>query len=89
MIIRWGPNHKPQMMAHLTRQPISIAVEADQKGFQLYKKGIFGGKCGTKLDHGVLLIGMGTDYNISANGTDYFIIKNRCVLCQICCPSQI
>jgi len=51
-------------------QPISIAIEADQSGFQLYKSGVFCGVCGTNLDHGVLLVGYGTD------GTDYWKVKN-------------
>jgi C1A family cysteine protease len=52
-------------------QPISIAIEADQSGFQLYKTGVFCGVCGTNLDHGVLLVGYGT-----ASGTDYWKVKN-------------
>jgi C1A family cysteine protease len=55
------------MMAALAKQPVSIAIEADQKAFQLYSSGIFTGTCGTNLDHGVLLVG----YN-----TDYYILKN-------------
>lgn len=45
----------------VTSQPVSIAIEADQSGFQFYKSGVFDGTCGTKLDHGVLLVGFGTD----------------------------
>jgi hypothetical protein len=52
-------------------QPISIAIEADQSGFQLYKTGVFCGVCGTNLDHGVLLVGYGT-----SSGTDYWKVKN-------------
>jgi C1A family cysteine protease len=52
-------------------QPISIAIEADQSGFQLYKSGVFCGVCGANLDHGVLLVGYGT-----SSGTDYWKVKN-------------
>jgi len=52
-------------------RPISIAIEADQSGFQLYKSGVFSGACGKNLDHGVLLVGYGTD-----TGKDYWKVKN-------------
>jgi len=51
--------------------PISVAIEADQSGFQLYKSGVFCGTCGTNLDHGVLVVGYG------AEGTNnYWKVKN-------------
>jgi len=56
--------------AAVDMQPISIAIEADQSGFQLYKSGVFCGVCGTSLDHGVLAVGYGTDT------TDYWKVKN-------------
>jgi len=37
--------------------PVSIAIEADQYGFQFYSGGVFSGECGQQLDHGVLLVG--------------------------------
>ena len=66
-------NSDSAMMSALAQQPVSIAIEADQKAFQLYKSGVFTEACGTNLDHGVLAVGYGTD---AANGGDYYIVKN-------------
>ena len=65
------PNSDIAMMSALVNQPVSIAIEADQKEFQLYKSGIFTGSCGTNLDHGVLLVGYGT-----FEDDDYYLVKN-------------
>ena len=53
------------------QQPVSIAIQEDQKDFQLYKSGVFTGSCGTSLDHGVLIVGYGSE-----DGKDYYLVKN-------------
>lgn len=55
----------------LQQQPISIAIEADQSSFQFYRSGIFTGPCGQQLDHGVLLVGSGSE-----GGQQYWRVKN-------------
>ncbi|XP_027901701.1 zingipain-2-like isoform X1 [Vigna unguiculata] len=55
----------------VANQPVSVAIEAYGKEFQLYESGIFTGTCGTLIDHGVAAVGYGTE-----NGTDYWIVKN-------------
>ena len=59
------------MTTALAKQPVSVAIEADQREFQLYKSGVFTGVCGTNLDHGVLVVGYGTD-----GSNEYYKIKN-------------
>jgi C1A family cysteine protease len=52
---------------------VSVAIEADTSVFQSYKSGVIKSTaCGTQLDHGVLLIGYGTDATLG----DYWILKN-------------
>jgi len=58
------------LMTALQGGPVSVAIEADQTSFQLYKSGVFSGECGTSLDHGVLAVGYGHD------GLDYYKVKN-------------
>merc|ERR1719353_2310915 len=65
------PENEAQLMAAVSKQPVSVAIEADQSGFQFYKEGVFSGTCGTNLDHGVLVVGYGAD-----SGKDYWKVKN-------------
>jgi len=64
-------NSDSDMMTAISKQPVSIAIEADESTFQLYKSGVFTGKCGTSLDHAVALVGYG-----NTNGLDYYILRN-------------
>ncbi|OMP01916.1 hypothetical protein COLO4_11470 [Corchorus olitorius] len=55
----------------VAHQPVSVAIEAGGRAFQLYESGVFTGLCGTALDHGVVTVGYGTE-----NGVDYWLVRN-------------
>lgn len=65
------PSSDQQMMLALMKQPVAVAIQADERAFQLYSSGILKGSCGTGLDHGVLAVGYGSD-----SGGDYYLVKN-------------
>jgi len=66
------PASEQTMMSAVQQQPVSIAIEADKPIFQSYKSGVLKGSCGSSLDHGVLVVGYGTD----PSGGDYWKVKN-------------
>jgi len=59
------------LLSAAQQQPVSVAIEADQSSFQFYSTGVLTGTCGTNLDHGVLVVGFGTE-----SGSDYWKVKN-------------
>lgn len=65
-------NDEDALKAAVAKQPVSVAIEADKVAFQLYKGGVLDStKCGQQLDHGVLVVGYGTE-----GGADYWTVKN-------------
>jgi len=69
-----NPNNETGLMAAVMMGPVSIAIEADQPVFQLYTGGVItSAACGTNLDHGVLIVGFGTD---TKTNVDYWTVKN-------------
>jgi len=64
-------NSVDQLKAAINKQPVAVAIEADQIAFQSYTSGVITKGCGQNLDHGVLAVGYGT-----LNGVDFFLVKN-------------
>jgi len=61
------PGDEDALKSAVSKQPVSVAIEADKSAFQLYSGGVLdNAACGKKLDHGVLAVGYGTD------GKDYW-----------------
>ncbi|KAF8377587.1 hypothetical protein HHK36_030969 [Tetracentron sinense] len=65
------PNDEKALQKAVVNQPVSVAIEAGGRAFQLYQSGVFTGICGTALDHGVAAVGYGTESDV-----DYWIVKN-------------
>ena len=72
----------------LTKQPISVAVDAEN--FHLYHSGVFS-QCGTRLNYGGLLVGatsayytlkLSWGYNFGEAG--YIRLERRSDICGIC-----
>ena len=65
-------NNQVALKEAVANAPVSIAIEADTKYFQSYTSGVLtSSSCGTNLDHGVLIVGYGTE-----NGIKYWLVKN-------------
>jgi len=65
-------NNEAQLLAAANIGVVSVAIEADTSVFQFYAGGVLDNAgCGTTLDHGVAVVGYGTDA-----GKDYWIVRN-------------
>jgi len=66
------PQNEVDLEKAVALGPVSVAIEADTKTFQLYTGGVItSDACGTNLDHGVLVAGYGEE-----NNTPYWLVKN-------------
>lgn len=64
-------NSESALIKAVNQQPVAVAIEANQVAFQLYGGGIITKECGSAVDHGVLLVGYGSE-----NGVKFWKIKN-------------
>lgn len=66
------PNDQVSLLGAVALGPVSVALSADTRYFQSYTGGILDATaCYTELNHGVLIVGYGTD-----NGQKYWNVKN-------------
>ena len=68
------PNDEKILKRAVAQQPVSVAIQANLSSFHFYKSGVYqDSNCGDDLDHGVLIVGYGTD---KIHGLDYWLVKN-------------
>ncbi len=65
------PRDEVEMAKATKVAPLTVAIQANDINFQFYSSGVFDSRCGTNLDHGVTIVGFGTD-----RGKDYWAVKN-------------
>lgn len=64
-------NDEERLQAAVAHHPVSVAIDAGGSEFQFYSHGIFNGRCGTDLNHGVTVVGYGEE-----DGKTYWLVKN-------------
>ncbi|CAH1442706.1 unnamed protein product [Lactuca virosa] len=55
----------------VANQPISTGIDISSRDFMLYSSGIFSGVCGELVNHGVVVVGYGTEI-----GKDYWVVRS-------------
>jgi len=69
------PKSVDAMESAVSKGPVAVAIQANRMVFQLYKGGVLDKfRCGTRLDHGVLVVGYTSKSN--KDYPDAFIVKN-------------
>ena len=62
------------LQAAVAKHPVSVAVDASNEVWQLYRGGVIDSPtCGKQLDHALLLVG----YGIDSNGVSYWKVRNQ------------
>ena len=65
-------NDQISLKGAVSQQPVAIALSADTKIFQSYSGGVItSSACYTSLNHGVVIVGYGTE-----NGINYWLVRN-------------
>lgn len=61
------------LMSAVAEQVVSVSIDASSEDFKNYESGVFTGECGTRLNHGLVAVGYGTN---AESGLDYWLLKN-------------
>lgn len=64
------PSNEEALQKAASKQPVSVAVDATN--FQFYSEGVLADNCGTKINHGVTVVG----YGMTEDDTKYWLVKN-------------
>ncbi|KQJ91493.1 ervatamin-B [Brachypodium distachyon] len=70
---RVATRSEPSLANAVAAQPVAVSIEAGGANFQHYVKGVYNGPCGTRLNHGVTVVGYGEE---EGDGEKYWIVKN-------------
>ncbi|KAG7593253.1 Peptidase C1A papain C-terminal [Arabidopsis thaliana x Arabidopsis arenosa] len=66
-------NNERALLEAVSRQPVSVSIDADGPGFMHYSGGVYDEPyCGTNVNHAVTFVGYGT----SPEGIKYWLAKN-------------
>ncbi|OMO65359.1 hypothetical protein COLO4_31316 [Corchorus olitorius] len=66
------PNNEEALLKAVSKQPVSVAVDATSPAFRFYSRGVFSGECGTQVNHALTIVGYGT----SEDDTKFWLAKN-------------
>mmetsp|Transcript_74627 Transcript_74627/g.103627 ORF Transcript_74627/g.103627 Transcript_74627/m.103627 type:complete len:115 (+) Transcript_74627:663-1007(+) len=65
-------NSVSSLKAAVADRPVTVMIEGDRYVMQIYESGVLNSEwCGTDLDHGVLIVGYGTE-----DGQEYWLVRN-------------
>ncbi|XP_040383847.1 ervatamin-B-like [Oryza brachyantha] len=75
---RVATRSEPSLANAVAGQPVAVSIEAGGDNFQHYRSGVYDGPCGTRLNHGVTVVGYGQEATADGAGAGdkYWIIKN-------------
>ncbi|XP_075091071.1 cysteine protease XCP2 isoform X1 [Nicotiana tabacum] len=68
------PQEESALLCAVAQQPVSAGIDGSSADFQLYRGGIYDGRCSSNpddLSHGLLIVGYGSE-----GDDDYWIMKN-------------